>query len=59
MLINNGKSISSFISYPQNTNANVDFSIGISDIYDWNTSSFVVPLTSNNTFENNLLGLPS
>jgi len=55
ILINNGKYVAHFTSYPQNKTSNINLAIKIADHYDYNTSQFVPPIVSGNKFQNNLI----
>ncbi len=59
ILINNGKYVAGFTSYPQNQTSNINLAIKISDHYDWNTHQFTAPFVSENTFQNNLFFVTS
>jgi len=54
LLINNGKYVAHFTSFPQNQTSNINLAIKISDYYDWNTHQFLAPFTRGNEFQNNL-----
>ncbi len=54
IFINNGKYVAHFTEFPQFQTSNINLGIKIADHYDWGIHQFVDPITSGNTFQNNL-----
>ncbi len=54
IFVNNGKFINHF-SISQNRTSNIDLAIKIADPYDYTANQFIAPITSGNTFVNNLI----
>ena len=59
ILVNNGKYVAHFTSYPQNQTSNINLAVKIADKYDWVTHQFVDPIVSGNKFQNNLFFVTS